>query len=64
MQKPLQILFSELDNLENTAFAYASFDYTLFRQFTFIANKPVYGLILNSLKRCIFKLQAYFSAKK
>ncbi len=53
-------LFSELDNLENTAFAYASFDYTLFRQFTFIANKPVYGLILNSFKEMYIQVASLF----
>ena len=53
-------LFSELDNLENTAFAYASFEYTLFRQFTFIANKPVYGLILNSFKEMYIQVASLF----
>lgn len=41
-------LFAELGKLENTAQAYAAFDYRLYRGFTFLANKPVYGLILNS----------------
>ena len=53
-------LFSELDNLENTALAYATFDYTLFRQFTFIANKPVYGLILNSFKEMYIQVASLF----
>lgn len=43
-------LFSSLDELEDSAQAYAAFDYNLYRSFTFIANKPVYGLILNSFK--------------
>lgn len=43
-------LFSELEALQDTAEDYANFDYELFRRFTFIANKPVYGLILNSFK--------------
>lgn len=43
-------LFIGLENLEDTATAYAEFDYALYRRFTFVANKPVYGLILNSFK--------------
>ncbi|OOS00744.1 fatty acid metabolism regulator [Haemophilus paracuniculus] len=43
-------LFAGLDQLQNTAEDYAKFDYELFRRFTFVANKPVYGLILNSFK--------------
>lgn len=43
-------LFSTLNELEDSAQAYAEFDYSLYRGFTFIANKPVYGLILNSFK--------------
>jgi len=50
----------KLDNLENTALAYATFDYTLFRQFTFIANKPVYGLILNSFKEMYIQVASLF----
>lgn len=43
-------LFYSLETLEDNAQAYAEFDYALYRGFTFLANKPVYGLILNSFK--------------
>lgn len=43
-------LFTELDQLQNTAQDYTEFDYKLFRQFTVVANKPFYRLIFNSLK--------------
>ncbi|MDO9679355.1 fatty acid metabolism transcriptional regulator FadR, partial [Glaesserella parasuis] len=39
------LLLKDLELLQNTAQAYAEFDYKLYREFTFIANKPVYGLI-------------------
>lgn len=55
-------LFSDLDNLENTAEAYAAFDYQLFRQFTFLANKPVYALILNSFKSMYHQVAKIFFA--
>ncbi|MEG9482447.1 fatty acid metabolism transcriptional regulator FadR [Mannheimia sp. HC-2023] len=53
-------LFDGLDNLENTAVAYAEFDYKLFRQFTFLANKPVYALILNSFKSMYHQVAKIF----
>lgn len=53
-------LFHALNELENTALAYATFDYNLFRQFTFIANKPVYGLILNSFKEMYIQVASLF----
>lgn len=53
-------LFDELDNLENTATAYAEFDYKLFRKFTFLANKPVYALILNSFKSMYHQVAKIF----
>lgn len=53
-------LFAKLDNLENTAQAYAEFDYDLFRQFTFLANKPVYALILNSFKSMYHQVAKIF----
>lgn len=53
-------LFSELECLENTAQAYAEFDYALFRQFTFLANKPVYALILNSFKSMYHQVAKIF----
>ena len=52
------VLFEPLKQLEDTALAYASFDYSLYRGFTFIADKPVYGLILNSFKELYQKVAA------
>ncbi len=48
-------LLKDLESLQDTAQAYAEFDYKLYREFTFIANKPVYGLILNSFKDLYLK---------
>lgn len=53
-------LFENLTALEDEAKAYAEFDYYLFRQMTFIANKPVYGLILNSFKEMYHQVAALF----
>lgn len=53
-------LFKGLDKLENTAEAYAAFDYGLFREFTFLADKPVYGLILNSFKTLYHQVAKIF----
>lgn len=53
-------LFENLTALENNAAAFAEFDYQLFRQFTFIANKPVYGLILNSFKELYHQVARFF----
>ena len=53
-------LFDKLDSLENSAEAYAQFDYELYRGFTFFADKPVYGLILNSFKPLYLQVAAYF----
>ncbi|QHB18213.1 fatty acid metabolism transcriptional regulator FadR [Mannheimia pernigra] len=53
-------LFDGLENLENTATAYAEFDYKLFRQFTFLAKKPVYALILNSFKSMYHQVAKIF----
>lgn len=50
----------DLDKLEDSAQAYAEFDYKLYREFTFIANKPVYGLILNSFKDLYLKIASLF----
>lgn len=49
-------LFKELDALQDNASAYAEFDYSLYRGFTFIADKHVYGLILNSFKELYHKV--------
>lgn len=51
-------LFNSLAQLQDTALAYATFDYSLYRGFTFIADKPVYGLILNSFKELYLKVAA------
>ncbi|WP_439241430.1 MULTISPECIES: fatty acid metabolism transcriptional regulator FadR [unclassified Lonepinella] len=53
-------LFENLTALSDDAQAYAKFDYYLFRQFTFIANKPVYGLILNSFKQMYHQVAHLF----
>lgn len=49
-------LFYGLEQLQDTALAYAAFDYALYRGFTFMADKPVYGLILNSFKELYQKV--------
>lgn len=51
-------LFERLNSLKDTEEDYAAFDYSLYRGFTFIANKPVYGLILNSFKDLYQKIAA------
>ncbi|MDH2997662.1 fatty acid metabolism transcriptional regulator FadR [Pasteurellaceae bacterium LFhippo2] len=51
-------LFAELNEIEDSAQAYAAFDYKLYHHFTFIANKPVYGLILNSFQDLYHKVAA------
>ncbi|MDP8033241.1 fatty acid metabolism transcriptional regulator FadR [Pasteurella atlantica] len=43
-------IFEQLEQLDDTAKAYTEFDYHVFRSFTVVANKPVYGLIFNSFK--------------
>lgn len=53
-------LFDGLGTLADTAQAYAEFDFRLFHQFTFIANKPVYGLILNSFKKLYIQVASLF----
>ncbi|MGQ0287091.1 fatty acid metabolism transcriptional regulator FadR [Pasteurellaceae bacterium 22721_9_1] len=53
-------LFENLTALEDDAQAYAEFDYQLFRQFTFVGNKPVYGLILNSFKAMYHQVAKLF----
>lgn len=54
------MLFNGLETLENTATAYAEFDYHLYRSFTFVANKPVYGLIFNSFKSLYLQVASLF----
>lgn len=49
-------LFSTLDDLQDNAHSYAEFDYSLYHGFTFIADRHVYGLILNSFKELYHKV--------
>lgn len=53
-------LFEPLSELENSAQSYAAFDYLLYRNFTFVANKPFYALILNSFKGLYHKIASLF----
>ncbi|MGX3066399.1 fatty acid metabolism transcriptional regulator FadR [Ursidibacter arcticus] len=53
-------LFEGLDELLDNPKAYAEFDYNLYRSFTFVANKPVYGLILNSFKDLYYQVATLF----
>lgn len=57
------LLFNDLDQLADTAEAYAEFDYQLFRQFTFVAHKPVFGLIFNSFKTLYLQIAHLFFSK-
>lgn len=57
-------LFQDLTKLEDTAEDYVAFDYALFRGFTFIANKPVYALILNSFKEMYYHCAELFFKHK
>lgn len=58
------VLFGKLNELENTAQSYAEFDYYLYRSFTFVANRPVYGLILNSFKELYIQIASLFFAEE
>ncbi|MCI7719322.1 fatty acid metabolism transcriptional regulator FadR [[Pasteurella] aerogenes] len=53
-------LFENLPHLKDTALHYAEFDYQLYRSFTFIADKPVYGLIFNSFKDLYLHVASLF----
>ncbi|PJG83862.1 fatty acid metabolism transcriptional regulator FadR [Caviibacterium pharyngocola] len=53
-------LFENLPHLADTPQAYAQFDYNLYRSFTFVAEKPVYGLILNSFKDLYHQVASLF----
>ena len=53
-------LFAPLAELAATTEAYVEFDYNLFRQFTFIANKPVYALVLNSFRSMYLQVASLF----
>lgn len=50
----------EIPNLEDSPAVYAQFDYELYRSFAFAAEKPVYGLILNSFKNIYLKVATFF----
>ena len=43
-------LLNGFENVADNAEDFTEFDYYMFKQFTFIANKPVYGLVFNSFK--------------
>ena len=58
------LLFDGLDTLEDSAEAFALFDYSLYRQLTFIANKPVYALIFNSFKSTYIQVASLFFEKE
>ncbi|QLB20432.1 fatty acid metabolism regulator [Vespertiliibacter pulmonis] len=58
------VLFGKLSELENTAQSYAEFDYYIYRSFTFVANRPVYGLILNSFKDLYIQIASLFFAQE
>lgn len=53
-------LFQSLEMPEDNAEAYAAYDYALYRGFTFVANKPVYALILNSFKELYLQIASLF----
>ncbi|QIW16196.1 fatty acid metabolism regulator [Pasteurellaceae bacterium RH1A] len=56
-------LFEKLDQLEDNPEAYMEFDWFIFRQFTFIANKPVYGLIFNTFKGLYKRVSSVYFQK-
>lgn len=53
-------LFEPLASLEDNAQAFATFDYYLFREFTFVSNKPVFALIFNSFKSTYLQVASLF----
>ncbi|QLB12392.1 GntR family transcriptional regulator [Bisgaardia hudsonensis] len=57
-------LFESLPNLQDDENSFADFDYHLYRSFTFVAQKPVYGLILNSFKDLYHKVAILFFSEK
>lgn len=58
--KACEKLFADLGSLEDSAIAFAEFDYQLYRRFTFVAEKPIYGLILNSFKALYHQVATLF----
>ncbi len=55
-------VFEKLGELQDNAKAYTEFDYHVFKEFTVVANKPVYGLIFNSFKGLYNQIgEIYFS---
>lgn len=58
-------LLNDFENIEETPLAFTEYDYDVFRRFTFIANKPVYGLVFNSFRGLYMQVgQLYFSDAK
>lgn len=53
-------LFDRLVTLEDNAKSFAEFDYWLIREFTFVANKPVFALVLNSFKSTYMLVASLF----
>lgn len=47
-------------SMKKNAKLFAKFDYALYREFAFLANKPIYGLILNSFKPLYIQLATLF----
>ncbi|MBB5151639.1 fatty acid metabolism transcriptional regulator FadR [Histophilus somni] len=52
--------FQSLDELDDDEKSYAEFDYNLYHRFSFISDKPVYTLILNSFRTLYHQVAALF----
>lgn len=52
--------FQRLDELNDDEKSYAEFDYALYHSFSFMSDKPVYGLILNSFRTLYHQVAALF----
>ena len=58
-------LLQDFEQVLDNAAAFTEFDYYVFKQFTFIAQKPVYGLVFNSFKGLYSQVgKLYFSNPK
>ena len=57
-------LFDDLEQLQDSAQEFAEFDYRLLHRFTLVANKPVYGLILNSFRDLYYQIARMFFSKE
>ncbi len=53
-------IFQTMPKAQDDAQVYAEFDYALYRQFAFVAGKPVYGLILNSFQDLYIRVASFF----